>query len=145
MIRGVADTGAVAAGRLTDWVSLGVLTSFVPRDAVDEAIEATGKGARRSDATIPPHVVAYFVMALALFADDDYEAVARRLAGTLDDFDVTSPKWEPTTGGLTRARQRLGPAPLAELFCQVAAPVADLDTLGAFLGAWRLMSIDGLE
>ena len=135
----------MAGGRLTDWISLGVLASFVPRDAVDEAIEVTGKGARRSDATIPPHVVAYFVMALALFADDDYEAVARRLAGTLDDWDVTGPGWEPTSGGLTRARQRLGAAPLAELFSQVAAPVADLDTVGAFLGPWRLMSIDGLE
>ncbi|WP_462188787.1 MULTISPECIES: transposase domain-containing protein [unclassified Frankia] len=61
----MADTGAVAGSQLTDWISLGVLTSFVPRDAVDEA---TGAGARRSDATIPPQVVAYFVVALALFA-----------------------------------------------------------------------------
>ncbi len=134
-----------SGSRLTDWISLGVLTSFVSRDAVDEAIEATGKGTRRSDATIPPQVVAYFVMALALFADDDYEAVARRLAATLTDLDVVGPRWEPTSGGLTKARQRLGSAPLAELFRQVAAPIADLDTVGAFLGRWRLMSIDGLE
>jgi hypothetical protein len=33
---------------LTDWVSLGVLAAFVPRDAVDEAIAAAGKQARRS-------------------------------------------------------------------------------------------------
>jgi hypothetical protein len=106
---------------------------------------ATGTGARRSDTTIPPRVAVYFVMALALFADDDYEAVARRLATTLDDLDVVGPRWEPTSGGLTKARQRLGAAPLAELFSQVAGPVADLDTVGAFLGPWRLMSIDGLE
>ncbi len=135
----------VADRRLTDWISLGVLTSFVPRDAVDEAIAATGRGARRSDVTIPPHVVAYFVMALALFAEDDYEAVARRLAGTLDDLDVTGPVWDPSSGGLTKGRQRLGAAPMAALFSQVAAPVADLDTVGAFRGPWRLMSIDGLE
>jgi hypothetical protein len=137
--------GAVAGSQLTDWISLGVLTSFVSRDAVDEAIEATGRGARRSDTTIPPQVVAYFVMALALFADDDYEAVARRLAATLTDLDVVGLRWEPTSGGLAKARQRLGSAPLAELFGQVAGPVADLDTVGAFLGPWRLMSIDGLE
>jgi hypothetical protein len=137
----VTDTGS----QLTDWISLGVLTSFVSRDAVDGAIEATGRGARRSDTTIPPRVAVYFVMALALFADDDYEAVACRLAATLDDLDVVGPRWEPTSGGLTKARQRLGSAPLAELFCQVAGPVADLDTVGAFLGPWRLMSIDGLE
>ncbi|ABD12437.1 IS4 family transposase [Frankia sp. B2] len=141
----MADSEAVAGSQLTDWISLGVLTSFVPRDAVDEAIEATGAGARRSDTTIPPQVVAYFVMALALFADDDYETVARRLAATLTDLDVVGPRWEPTSSGLTKARQRLGAAPLAELFGQVAGPVADLDTVGAFLSRWRLMSIDGLE
>jgi hypothetical protein len=34
---------------------------------------------------------------------------------------------------------------VAEVFSQVAVPVADLDTAGAFLGPWRLMSIDGME
>jgi hypothetical protein len=34
---------------------------------------------------------------------------------------------------------------MAELFSQVAVPPADLDTEGAFLGQWRLMSIDGTE
>jgi hypothetical protein len=31
------------------------------------------------------------------------------------------------------------------VFSQVAGPVADLDTTGAFLGPWRLMSVDGME
>jgi hypothetical protein len=34
---------------------------------------------------------------------------------------------------------------VAEVFSQVAVPVADLDTAGAFLGPWRLMSVDGME
>ena len=55
-----------AGGRLTDWVSLGVLASSVPRDAVDEAVAVTGKQARRRDGKLPPHVVVYLVMALAL-------------------------------------------------------------------------------
>ena len=72
-----------AGGRLTDWISLGVLTSSVPRDAVDDAIAAAGKQAKRSDGKLPPHVVVYLVMALALFADDDYEEAAERLTETL--------------------------------------------------------------
>jgi len=32
-----------------------------------------------------------------------------------------------------------------DIFARVAAPVADQLTPGAFLGAWRLMSIDGFE
>jgi hypothetical protein len=63
----VTDNGVVTAeGRLTDWVSLGVLAASVPRDAVDEAVAVAGKGAKRSDGKLPPHVMAYFVMALAL-------------------------------------------------------------------------------
>jgi Insertion element 4 transposase N-terminal len=76
----VTHNGVVAAGgRLTDWISLGVLASSVPRDAVDDAVATAGKGAKRSDGKLPPHVMVYFAMALALFAEEDYEEVAARL------------------------------------------------------------------
>lgn len=143
----MTQTG-VAAGSdvLADWISLGVLASSVPRDVVDDAVEATGKQARRAGGKLPPHVVVYLVMALALFADEDYEEVAARLTGTLRGWGSWEQDWEvPTSGGITQARQRLGPEPLAEVFGQVAVPVADLDTAGAFLGPWRLMSVDGME
>jgi hypothetical protein len=136
----------VADGRLTDWISLGVLASAVPRDAVDDAVEAAGRGARRAGGKLPPHVMVYFAMALALFAGDDYEEVAARLTETLRGWDCWDDAWEvPTSGGITQARQRLGCEPLAELFSQVAVPVAEELTRGAFLGPWRLMAIDGFE
>jgi hypothetical protein len=137
----------VAGGRLTDWISLGVLASWVPADAVDEAVGAAGKDARRRGGKLPPRVTAYLVMALALFAEEDYEEVAARLAGTFADWDGWEESWgrAPTSGGITQARQRLGPEPLRALFSQVARPVADMVTPGAFLGRWRLMSIDGME
>ena len=56
---------------------------WVPRDVVDEAVAVTGKGARRAGGKLPPHVMVYLVMALALFSDEDYEEVAARLTGTL--------------------------------------------------------------
>ena len=143
----MAETGGVAGGRLTDWISLGVLASQVPADAVDDAVEAAGRQAQRRGGKLPPRVTAYLVMALALFADEDYEEVAARLAGTLADWGgrEESRGRVPTSGGITQARQRLGPEPMEELFRQVAAPVADLDTGGAFLGPWRLMSTGGME
>ena len=143
----MSQAGVVAGGGgLTDWISLGVLASSVPRDAVEDAIEATGRGARRKGGKLPPHVVVYLVMALALFAGEDYEEVAARLAGALRGWGCWDEGWEaPTKGAITQARQRLGPEPVAELFCQVAEPVADLDTIGAFAGGWRLMSLDGME
>jgi hypothetical protein len=142
----VEQIGGVAGGRLTDWISLGVLASWVPRDAVDDAVAVTGKGARRAGGRLPPHVMVYFVMALALFADEDYEEVITRLAQVLAGWGCWEDGWEvPTSGGICQARQRLGPEPLAELFGQVAGPVADLETAGAFAGRWRLMSVDGME
>jgi hypothetical protein len=143
----VAHNGVVAGGgRLTDWISLGVLASSVPRDAVDEAVAAAGRGARRSDGKLPPHVMVYFAMALALFAEEDYEEVATRLTETLSSWGCWDDSWSvPTSGGITQARQRLGPEPLELLFGKVAVPVAGLLTRGAFLRDWRLMAVDGFE
>jgi hypothetical protein len=142
----VADNGVVAGGRLTDQITLGVLASSVPRDAVDDAVAAAGRQAKRRDGKLPPHVMVYFSMAMALFADDDYEEVAARLAGTLGSWGCWAGSWSvPTSGGITQARQRLGAEPLRELFAQVAVPVAGLLTRGAFLAGRRLVSIDGFE
>ncbi|MEU5853663.1 IS4 family transposase [Saccharopolyspora shandongensis] len=142
----MVDDGVVAGARLTDLVSLGVLASSVPRDVVDEVIAATGRQAKRSDGKLPPHVMVYFVMAMALFADEDYEEVAARLTDTLASWGCWDDGWSlPTSGGITQARQRLGAEPLRELFARVAVPVADELTRGAFLGPWRLMAIDGFE
>jgi transposase IS4-like protein/DDE family transposase len=143
----VAHNGVVAGGgRLTDWVSLGVLASSIPRDAVDEAVAAAGKGARRSDGKLPPHVMVYFAMAMALFAEEDYEEVATRLTETLASWGCWDQSWAtPTSGGITQARKRLGSEPLELLFDKVAVPVAGELTRGAFLRDWRLMAVDGFE
>jgi hypothetical protein len=128
------------------WISLGVLASWVPRDEVEDAVEAAGKTAKWKGGKLPPQVMEYFVMALALFGDEDYEEVRARLTETLagrggfgDDQALV------TTGGITQARQRLGHEPVKGTFDLVAAPVATLDTPGALLESWRKMSIDGQE
>lgn len=133
-------------GRLTDWVSIGVLASSVPRDVVDEVVAVAGRQAKRSDGRLPPHVMVYFTMAMALFAEEDYEEVAVRLTETLSGWGCWDDRWAaPTSGGITQARQRLGYEPVKELFAQVAVPVAEELTRGAMLGSWRLMAIDGFE
>src|SRR5437764_15331210 len=141
----MAQTGVVCGDRLTDWVSLGVLASWVPRDAVDDAVAVTGKGARRAGGKLPPRVMVYFVMALALFSGEDYEEVAARLMQVLRGWGCWGRAWEvPTSGGITQARQRLGAEPVAEVFRRVAVPVAGLDTAGGFFGPQRLLSVDGM-
>src|SRR5260370_34605863 len=134
----MTQTGSVAEGRLSDWISLGVLASWVRRDAVDEGAEPTGKGAKRKGGKLPPHVMVYFAMALALLAEEDDEETWVRLSETLADWGC----WDPsqgtvTTGGLTQARQRLGHEPVGEGFGPVARPGAAGGTAGAVLGPWR--------
>ena len=123
-----------------------MLASSVPREVVDAAVAASGRGAKRSGGKLPPHVMVYYAMALALFAEEDYEAVMAELSETLAGWGCWDRAWVmPTTGGITQARARLGSEPLARIFDEVAVPVADQLTRGAWLGPWRLMAIDGVE
>lgn len=140
------NVAAGAGGLLTDAISIGVLAVSVPRETVDEAVAVCGKQAKRKDGKLPPHVMVYFAMALAVFADDDYEEVLTRLSEPLARWGCWDTAWEmPGSGGITQARQRLGHEPLKYVYEQVAQPVADSLTRGAWLAGRRLVSIDGFE
>ena len=60
VLRDVLDD---SGGRLTDSVGLGVLTRVIPRDLVDEVLNATGKNEQRKR-LLPARVVVYYVLAL---------------------------------------------------------------------------------
>ena len=129
-----------------DQVSLGVLVSAVPRDALDAAVAAGGVREKRSGGKLPAHVTAYLTMAMCLFADDDYEEVATTVTGALSRWGCWDASWSvPTAGGISQARKRLGRRVLAEVFEQVAGPVANRGTREAWLRGWRLLGIDGFE
>ncbi len=140
-----------------DQVSLGVLISQVPRDAVDDAVTACGVREKRSDGKLPAHVTAYLTLGLALFPDDNYAEVATKVTGSLDRFGVWDAGWTvPTSSAITQARKRLGRRVFAELFENTCGPVAGragpqapamaLGTArGSFLRSWRLLAIDGFD
>jgi hypothetical protein len=140
-----------------DQVSLGVLVTAVPRDAVDDAIAVCGVGAQRSDGTLPPHVVAYLTMALCLFTEDDYTEVATKVTGSLDRWGCWNSAWSvPTSSAITQARKRLGRRVFPEIFERTCGPVAgqahpmagllaEGRTRGAWLRGWRVLAIDGFE
>ena len=81
-----------------DQVSLGVLVSAVPRDAVEGAVAACGVGAKRSDGKLPPHVTAYLTMAMCLFGEDDYEEVATKVTGSLSAWGCWEESWSVPRG-----------------------------------------------
>lgn len=137
------DASISNGSRLTDHLSIGVLTRTVPRYLVDEVLAETGKREKRSR-LLPAHVVVYFVMALALFREG-YDEVLRALIHGLRFARTWSNAWQiPTPGAITQARVRLGEAPVKALFARVALPLASSATPGAWLSGRRLMAIDGV-
>src|SRR6266508_1159596 len=149
----VADRSVVRA----DQVTLGVLVSEVPRDAVDDAITACGVREKRSDGKLPAHVAVYLTLGLCLFPDDDYEEVATKVTGSLDRWGCWNAGWSaPTSSAVSQARKRLGRKVFAELFERCCGPVAGGagpaapmtatgTARGSFLRGWRLLAIDGFE
>jgi hypothetical protein len=116
------------------------------RIKIDVAVAACGVQAKRSDGKLPPHVTAYLTMGLWLFPEDDYGEVATKVTGALDRFGCWDASWSaPTSGGISQARQRLGRDTLAEVFEQVAEPIATPATRGAWLRGWRVLAIDGFD
>ena len=130
---------------LTDAISVGLLAGSVPREVIDDAVAGYGKQARRGGGKLPPHVVVYLVMAMALFADEDYAEVAEHLTAPLAAWGCWDTAWEPaTTSAISQARSRLGPEVVRAVFEQVAVPVAESLTRGADLAGWHPVSIDGM-
>ena len=129
--------------RLTDHVSVGVLTRVFPPELVDGVV-AEAERAERRHRLLPARVVVYYVLALALFADCSYEEVMRQLVEGLSWESGWRQSWEvPTKVAIYKARQRLGREPLELLFRAVARPLAGESTRAAFYRGLRLVSIDG--
>ncbi|MGH9211051.1 MAG: IS4 family transposase [Acidimicrobiales bacterium] len=129
--------------RLSDHISIGVLTGLFPPELVDRVVAETGRTERRQR-LLPARVVVYYVLALALFSQSSYEEVMRMLVEGLSWQSGWARRWAvPAKGSLFKARARLGPEPLRALFDAVAVPLAEPATAGAWYRRWRLMSIDG--
>jgi len=129
--------------RLSDHISIGVLTRVFPPETVDKVIAETGRTEQRHR-LLPARVVVYYVLGLALFNDCAYEEVMRMLVEGLSWSDGWATAWNvPTKAALFKARSRLGPEPLEHLYRDCAVLLADKTTKGAWYRGWRLMSIDG--
>ncbi len=129
--------------RLSDHISIGVLTRVFPPELVDRVVAEAGRTERRRR-LLPARVVVYYVLGLGLYGSSSYEEVMRMLVDGLSWASGWQRPWAvPTKAALFKARARLGSEPLRALFEQVAEPLAERQTAGAFYRDWRLVSIDG--
>ena len=129
--------------RLTDHISLGVLTASFPLDTVKAVLARTGRESQR-ERDLPAHVMVYYAIALALYADVSTRETLRCLLEGARWLGESVLDEEPASrSGISRARTRLGARPLEALYREVVGPVAAKGTPGAWYRDWRVMSLDG--
>ena len=133
----------VSDRRLSDLVSVGVLTRVFPARVVDEVIAQAGRTEQRHR-SLPARLMAYFSIGMALFSEGSYEDVLGLMtdglawsSGGQDEVVV------PGKSAIFQARARLGFEPMRDLFARVAVPLATEATVGAWLAGRRLMALDG--
>ena len=141
MARTVAELPPGA--RITDYISLGVITKTFPDSAIGAVLARTGKSSIRQR-DLPAQVVVYYIIALALYMQSSYREVLRCL--------LEGVQWlrDPSVGvrvagksGISQARTRLGWEPLQQLHDELVKPIAVRVTRGAWYRTWRLVSLDG--
>ena len=129
--------------RITDFISVGVLTKTFPSTAIDAVLRDTGKASIRQR-DMPAHVVVYYVIALALYMQSSYREVLRCLLEGIEWLLGPGATIKVTgKSGISQARTRLGWEPIRQLHDQVVKPIAGESTKGAWYRRWRLVSLDG--
>jgi hypothetical protein len=141
MARTAATLGEEA--RITDYISLGVITSAFPEKAIRTAVAETGRSSVR-ERELPAQVVMYYVIAQALFMQVSQREVLRcLLEGVRWLFGPQVALKVTGKSGISQARSRLGWEPVKHLHDTVVAPIAVKKTRGAWHRNWKLVSLDG--
>lgn len=129
--------------RLSDLVSVGVLTRVFPPDVVDEVIEGAGRTEQRHR-SLPARVMAYFAIGMGLYSEGSYEDVLGQMTDGLSWASGWAQEYPlPSKSAIFQARQRLGSQPLVDLFDRVAQPLGGADTPGVWVAGRRLVAVDG--
>ena len=141
MARTVAELPPGA--RITDYISLGVITKTFPLSTIGPVLSRTGTASIRQR-DLPAQVVVYYVLALALYMQSSYREVLRcLLEGVQWLRDPSASVRVAGKSGISQARTRLGWEPLRQLHDELVKPVAVGSTRGAWYRNWQLVSLDG--
>ncbi len=134
----------VSGRRLSDLVSVGVLTRVFPPGLVDEVIAEAGRTEQRNR-SLPARVMAYFAIGMALHAEGSYEDVLSQLTDGLAWTSGWADSYtSPSKSAIFQARRRLGAEPMRALFERVAVPLGSAAMPGTWLAGRRLVAVDGI-
>src|SRR5688572_5572603 len=113
MARTIAELPS--GSRITDYISLGVLTKAFPMERIQSILRDSGKASQRQR-DLPAHVVVYYVIALALYMQSSYREVLRcLLEGIQWLMDPGARVKVAGKSGISQARTRLGSEPVRQL------------------------------
>ena len=141
MARTVAELPS--GSRITDYISLGVVSKSFPAAAVEGVLARTGRASLRQR-DLPAHVVVYYVIALGLYMQSSYREVLRCLLEGIQWLrDPSAQARVAGKSGISQARTRLGWEPLRQLRDELVQPIAIRGTRGAWYRKWRQVSLDG--
>lgn len=130
--------------RLSDLVSVGVLTRVFPPALVDEVVAQVGRTEQRNR-SLPARVMTYFSIGMALYSEGSYEDVLAQLTdGLAWASGWTETYSPPSKSAIFQARARLGSEPVQALFERVAKPIGAQATPGVWLAGRRLVALDGM-
>jgi len=131
--------------RVTDHISLGVVTKFVPHARITSLLEECQKSSQR-ERDLPAPLMVYYVIALALYMGVACREVLRVvLEGHTWLQGLTGAPLVKIAGpsGISQARTRLGWQVFKQLHDQLVTPVATAQTPGAWYREWKIVSLDG--
>lgn len=141
MARSVAELPS--GTRITDYISLGVITKTFPLDTIQAVLHDTERASIRQR-DLPAHITIYYVIALALYMRASYSEILRCLTEGLQWLLGPGTTLKVTgKSGISQARTRLGWQPVKQLHDEIVKPIATESTKGAWYKKWRLISLDG--
>ncbi len=116
----------------------------IPSTEIEAAILKT-KAREKRHRALPSQLVVCLIVAMSLWSKDSMRDVLKNLIDGLNEVWLKTGKyWKtPCKAAITKARKRLGPVVMSQLFHQLVRPMATTETVGAFLNGLRVVAIDG--
>ena len=109
---------------------------------VTDAVVASGRQAKRTR-LLPPKVMVWFLILLALFRHLSYANLLEKLHGSWWTGQLWSPRNPPTDRAVAPARDRLGVEPMRRLY-QRSVGIWNGDSQGFSVGGRRVFALDGV-
>lgn len=128
--------------RIAEHLSVGVLARAVPLARIQEVLHQQNLQSQRVR-DLPAEVVVYYVIALGLFMAVSTREVLRCLVEGLHWLKGQEAVRVAGKSAISQARSRLGAKPMRELWHQLAKPLAEPGSPGAFFAGLRVAVLDG--